>query len=119
MQKVYQAVWYDRANVERLARVAGWNGKDSLLDAYHPDENSDKAATCKRFNEFDAAVAHAKSIVADGVDFWGQTAVLEIEIVPRGQRCAYCTCRGERVAREHEVEASGVVGSHGRDDCAD
>ena len=114
MRMAYVAVWYDPARVEKLARAAGWNGEDGLLDAYHPDEDS-RAESAKEFTTLDGAVKHLSKLVADGRDFWGQGEVREFEI--EGSRCRYCTCRGWKCIRLYGVDETGIVSRDSHDEC--
>lgn len=116
MRIVFVAIWYDRTKVEARARARGWDGHEGLLDAYHPEEDP---GACDQLEcrDLESAVAHLRKIVAEGKEFWGQGIVRKFEV--DGRRCRYCTCRGWRIVREYDVDETGIVGEHARDDCAD
>ena len=120
MQTVFSAVWYDPKKCEAKAIKAGWDPKsgDGFLDVYMPEEDP-HGHESKQFKTLDDAVAFARKLVADGNDFWGQAAVVEYEMVPRGQRCKYCTCGGDKRVRHHTVEATGIVETTNETDCLD
>lgn len=120
MQTVFDAVWYDPKKCEAKAIAAGWDPKsgDGFLDVYMPEEDPN-GADSKQFKSLDAAVAFAKELVAKGRDFWGQARVDECEVVPRGQRCRYCTCGGVRTVRYHYVDETGIASSDAVNDCCD
>ena len=107
------------AEFEDRAKIAALLKADDDEDSAHEIALQSEAHTSERFATLNGALDWAKARVEQEQTFYGVVTVSEYETVPRGARCRYCICRGNRCIRYHNVDETGIIESFSNDDCAD